>query len=278
MRDFSAGKFKKNKKNKGQLSSEVRGEENVADKEEEDEELHIEEREEESEEEGKESIGIEMDDSHTDNLNDLSFDIVTGTPPYFPSKNGALPLDAGRGQCAFECRGGIEAYIRACTLNISSKPFARFIVCQTYLEVRRTEESATVCGMVICKRLDVYGREGQYSPLFCVFSMRKRRRNERRRGRSKTEGVDVNEEVDEVVDEEEIKEVEEDLRRIESLNKDYRGDDKSDDKEEGGDGGGEVPYCVIPLYVRKLCGCHTSDYDAVMREMGRPLSSCGCGV
>ena len=212
----------------------------------------------------------------------LSFDIVTGTPPYFPSKNGALPLDAGRGQCAFECRGGIEAYIRACTLNISSKPFARFIVCQTYLEVRRTEESASVCGMVICKRLDVYGREGQCSPLFCVFSMRKRRRNETRRGRSKAEGVDVNEEVDEVLDEEEVEEVEEDVRRIESLNKDYKSSDKSDDKEkeEGGrgGGGGEVPYCVIPLYVRKLCGCHTSDYDAVMREMGRPLSSCGCGV
>ena len=34
----------------------------------------------------------------------LSFDLVTGTPPYFPSTNGALPMDPGRGQCAFECR------------------------------------------------------------------------------------------------------------------------------------------------------------------------------
>ena len=54
MRDFSAGKFKKNKKNKKnnknkeQLSSALRGEENIVDKEGEDEELHIEEREEES--------------------------------------------------------------------------------------------------------------------------------------------------------------------------------------------------------------------------------------
>jgi hypothetical protein len=111
-------------------------------------------------------------------VENLIFDIVTGTPPYFPSKIGALPQDAGRGQCAFECGGGIEAYIRARTVNTTSRLFVRFVVCQTYLEVKRTEKSAAECGMVICKRLDLYGREGQSGPLFCVFSMRKRMKKE----------------------------------------------------------------------------------------------------
>jgi hypothetical protein len=34
------------------------------------------------------------------------YDLVTGTPPYFPSKNGSLPNDLGRSMCAFELRGG----------------------------------------------------------------------------------------------------------------------------------------------------------------------------
>jgi hypothetical protein len=224
MRNFSAGKFKGTK----------------------------EDNDGENEEEREESFERE------DDTEDLCFDIVTGTPPYFPSKNGALPQDAGRGQCAFECRGGIEAYIRACTVNISSRPFARFIVCQTYLEVQRTEESAAVCGMVICKRLDVYGREGQSCPLFCVFSMRKRRRRRKE------------EEMGSTI------EVEEDGRQARSSYNDDDGD-KGGGEEEGSENGGvEAPYCVIPLFVRKVCGCHTSDYDAVMREMGRPLSTCGC--
>jgi hypothetical protein len=243
------------KMNKYKTTIEIEKEKVGAEKEDNNRE-NEEERAEEKEKEEEKEVEKEESLEGNDDAEDLSFDIVTGTPPYFPSKNGALPQDAGRGQCAFECRGGIEAYIRACTVNISSRPFARFIVCQTYLEVKMTEKSAAACGMVICKRLDVYGREGQTCPLFCVFSMRKRR----------------------MKDEEEGRRGEEDGRQTELSDNHDDEEERGEGEEEGGEsGGGEVPYCVITLYVRKVCGCHTSDYDAVMREMGRPLSTCGCG-
>ena len=165
------------------------------------------------------------------------FDIVTGTPPYFPLRNGALPQDAGRGQCAFECRGGIEAYLGACSRNLSHAASARCVLCQTYLEVTRTEASAMENGLVILKRLDVYGKEGQSSPLFSVFSMRKMREGE-------TDG--------------EAKE-----------------NAEGDDGRHAGSSA-VAGYSVIPLYVRKLCGCHTAAYDVVMSEMGRPTSTCTC--
>jgi hypothetical protein len=167
------------------------------------------------------------------------FDIVTGTPPYFPLRNGALPQDAGRGQCAFECRGGIEAYLGACSRNLSHAAYARCVLCQTYLEVTRTEASAKENGLVILKRLDVYGKEGQSSPLFSVFSMRKLREGgPDGEAKENAEGAGM------------------------------------DDRHAGSSA--VAGYIVIPLYVRKLCGCHTAAYDVVMREMGRPTSTCTC--
>ena len=39
------------------------------------------------------------------------FDVITGSPPYFPLQNGVLPKDSQRRDCRFESRGGVEAYI-----------------------------------------------------------------------------------------------------------------------------------------------------------------------
>jgi hypothetical protein len=169
------------------------------------------------------------------------FDIVTGTPPYFPLRNGALPQDAGRGQCAFECRGGIEAYLGACSRNLSHAAYARCVLCQTYLEVTRTEASAKENGLVILKRLDVYGKEGQSSPLFSVFSMRKLRVGET--------GGEAKEDA-------------------EGASAGMNGRHAGNSAVAG--------YSVISLHVRKVCGCHTAAYDVVMREMGRPTSTCTC--
>ena len=182
---------------------------------------------------------------------DLKFNIVTGTPPYFPSKNGALPLDAGRGQCAFECRGGIEVYIETCSKLMSDHPASRFFVCQTYLEVKRTERSATKNGMKIIKRLDVYGKVGLKDPLFCVFSMK-------RILPAMGESVSIKDETiitSEIIVKENIVMLQKETELVDMC---------------------LMPYEVIKLYVRRTCGCHTADYDIVMSEMGRPLSTCLC--
>ena len=41
------------------------------------------------------------------------YDLVTGSPPYFPLGTGVLPDDAQRRACRFETRGGVEAYAAA---------------------------------------------------------------------------------------------------------------------------------------------------------------------
>lgn len=218
---------------------------------------------------------------------DMLFDMVTGTPPYFPSKNGALPVDAGRGQCAFECRGGIEVYLETCTRNMSHRPHARFIVCQTYLEVQRTERSALKNRLVITKRLDVYGKEGHADPLFCVFSMR--RASEGAEEQSSRVGIGGATGEEGGREGEGGRESEgallcgdgEETRVVQEVQEEEGREGTRKYEEEGkADGNAlkpkEKPYSVVPLYVRKLCGCHTVQYDDVMRCMGRPLSTCHC--
>lgn len=198
---------------------------------------------------------------------DKYFDIVTGTPPYFPLVNGALPQDAGRGQCAFECRGGVETYLAACARNLSHAASARCVLCQTYLEVSRTEASAKENRLVILKRLDVYGKVGQSNPLFCVFSMRKM---------TEADGDEGDGEGDNELDTRKSLLITTNLdRTTECRNLAYDTEGAKIDCRHVGDSS-VAGYTVIPLYVRKLCGCHTAEYDIVMEEMGRPKSSCNC--
>ena len=42
-----------------------------------------------------------------------AFDLVTGTPPYFPDGTGTLSGKVQAGPCRFEHRGGVEAYCNA---------------------------------------------------------------------------------------------------------------------------------------------------------------------
>eukprot|EP00742_Colponemidia_sp_Colp-10_P011839 GILJ01013217.1.p1 GENE.GILJ01013217.1~~GILJ01013217.1.p1 ORF type:complete len:408 (+),score=17.66 GILJ01013217.1:32-1225(+) len=102
------------------------------------------------------------------------FDLVTGTPPYFPvDKTDALtlPLLMERGLCAFEFRGGIETYCHAAKQYLA--PHGRFIVCQTALEIKRSELAIDLAGLEITSRLDVIGKEGKPA-LFVVFSTKHR--------------------------------------------------------------------------------------------------------
>ena len=215
---------------------------------------------------------------------DLQFHIVTGTPPYFPSKNGALPLDAGRGQCAFECRGGIEVYVETCSKLISDHPSAKFFVCQTYLELKRTERSAKKFNMEITKRLDVYGKTGHKNPLFCVFSMKK--------GKTITPSATLSSLSSATLlssssSSSLVASASAALSSSERINSCIIA--KDDMKISAAAISVQtarvqpvieypVLYEVVDLYVRRECGCHTAEYDTVMREMGRPLSTCACST
>ena len=63
------------------------------------------------------------------------FDVITGSPPYFPLKNGVLPKDSQRRDCRFESRGGVEAYLQKAE-SLLSKDGKFFLVFPSNQEQR----------------------------------------------------------------------------------------------------------------------------------------------
>ncbi|KAI8892110.1 hypothetical protein BC833DRAFT_662632 [Globomyces pollinis-pini] len=102
------------------------------------------------------------------NMFPFKFDLITGTPPYFPPPNGTLPTVPGRGMCAFEFRGGIELYCRIASLFLKRNEQSRFIVANTSIEIQRTEAAGTAVGFKLIERWDVHGKIDKTS-LFSVF-------------------------------------------------------------------------------------------------------------
>ena len=99
------------------------------------------------------------------------FDLVTGTPPYFPIGTGIESERAQCGPCRFEYRGGIEDYCAAAARLLA--PGGVFVACEASGQAGRVEEAAARAGLIVEKWLDVIPREGK-PPLVAVFSMRKK--------------------------------------------------------------------------------------------------------
>jgi hypothetical protein len=71
--------------------------------------------------------------------------------------------------CSFELRGGIEVYFEAASRMLAKHENARLILCQTSIEIQRTEKAALESGFIVLERWDVYGKQGKGSPLFSIF-------------------------------------------------------------------------------------------------------------
>lgn len=100
---------------------------------------------------------------------DATYDLVTGTPPYFDVTAGALPGSEEAARCLFEYRGGIEAYCAAAA-GLLHRPAGVFIVCETSLEIERTYAAAAAAALRVIARVDVVPKAGK-PPLFSVFVM-----------------------------------------------------------------------------------------------------------
>jgi tRNA1Val (adenine37-N6)-methyltransferase len=98
-----------------------------------------------------------------------TFDLVTGTPPYFPRGTGLESDHVQRGPCRFEHRGGVEAYAAAASTALA--PGAPFVMCASTLQVPRVLAAAPALGFGIERRRDVVPRAGK-APLFSVFVLR----------------------------------------------------------------------------------------------------------
>ncbi|HUH04733.1 MAG TPA: methyltransferase domain-containing protein, partial [Kofleriaceae bacterium] len=84
------------------------------------------------------------------------FELITGSPPYFPLSAGVLPADAQRRGCRFEARGGIEAY---CTTAASVlAPRGRFYIVFQTAGDERVLAAAAAAGLALHGRVDLHMR------------------------------------------------------------------------------------------------------------------------
>jgi tRNA1(Val) A37 N6-methylase TrmN6 len=87
------------------------------------------------------------------------FDLVTGTPPYFPVGTCTIPPDSQRAHARVELRGGVESYLRAARGVV--KDDGLVCVCADAQKPERVLEGARVAGLFPRTRRDVVPRAGK---------------------------------------------------------------------------------------------------------------------
>ena len=115
---------------------------------------------------------VVIDDFRTAELlkHESLFNLVTGTPPYFPIGAGPESGRVQRGPCRFEHRGGIEAYCLAAAPMLA--PGAPFVACEAWSQRERVEPAAAAAGLRLVRWREIVPREGK-EPLLCIFAMRR---------------------------------------------------------------------------------------------------------
>lgn len=100
-----------------------------------------------------------------------SFDLVTGSPPYFDVKDGVVPADAQKAHARFELRGDVRDYCVAARAAMA--PGGRFVFCFPAVQRARAERACDDAELAIVTSRDVVPRRGA-APLFALFSCRRR--------------------------------------------------------------------------------------------------------
>jgi len=97
------------------------------------------------------------------------FQLITGSPPYFPLGTGVLPDDAQRRACRFELRGGVEDYCQAAAPHLAAQG-SLVLVFPTAGDAR-VLRAAEAAGLFIRARADVGMRPDRGGPFLTVYSL-----------------------------------------------------------------------------------------------------------
>ncbi len=87
------------------------------------------------------------------------FDLVTGSPPYFPAGTGTPCADAARAAAHFELHGGVEEY--ALAAHGALAPGGRFATCAGAAPAGRARRALERAGLAVRYRREVLPREGK---------------------------------------------------------------------------------------------------------------------
>ncbi len=90
---------------------------------------------------------------------DGPFELVTGTPPYFPRGAGTESLTPQVAPCRFELRGGIEEYLAAAAPRLADG--GRIVVCTAALERERVTAAAIATPLRHLEHWDIVPRAGK---------------------------------------------------------------------------------------------------------------------
>ena len=99
-----------------------------------------------------------------------NFDLVTGTPPYFPPGHASDAMDEQRAYARIEYRGGVEAYLA--TAGRVLAPDGTVVMCGDARAKDRVARGAEAAKLVIRARCDVIPREREPA-LFSVWTLRR---------------------------------------------------------------------------------------------------------
>ena len=96
-----------------------------------------------------------------------TYDLITGSPPYFPLGTGVHPADPQRLACRFETRGGVEAYCEAASRWLDTHGRFHLVFQTTWND--RVENAARDAGLHLVARSDVHSRADRSQPFLSVY-------------------------------------------------------------------------------------------------------------
>jgi len=98
------------------------------------------------------------------------FDLITGSPPYFPPGTGVESEHPQKLACRFELRGTVADYCVTAAAHLAPGGLFACVFPTEPAQLARVEQGARNAGLVIVRRRPVVFREGE-APLVALFGM-----------------------------------------------------------------------------------------------------------
>jgi tRNA1Val (adenine37-N6)-methyltransferase len=101
---------------------------------------------------------------------DEKFDLITGSPPYFPLAGGVKSEHPQKLACRFELRGTVVDYCETAAKHLAPGGFFACVFPHEPAQLARVEAAAKNSGLVVVRKRPVIFREGD-APLIALFGM-----------------------------------------------------------------------------------------------------------
>lgn len=98
------------------------------------------------------------------------FDLITGSPPYWPVEAGVVSEHPQKMACRFELRGSVTDYCATAARHLALGGFFACVFPHEPYQLARVEAGAAEAGLVIVRKRPIIFREGD-APLVALFGM-----------------------------------------------------------------------------------------------------------